>query len=156
MNQQIIESLLMDRALDMLSPDTEQLLDDYLSEHPEFQLLAHSIDDTVGLGRKSVCAPVPENVPPFSRAWFYPPAQPFTGPSMRGWRSLAAGILLGVGISYVFMPGRGVEKRASTPAFTTVESVETAPRASGLDTAQAFWSIHTYKNRYGKHLGNVN
>ncbi len=40
MNQHVIESLVMDQALNALSSDTEELLKAYLSEHTEFQDMA--------------------------------------------------------------------------------------------------------------------
>ncbi len=100
MNQHIMESLLLDQALQDLSPETEELLQAYLTDHPEFRSLSDSIHETAALGKKAVAADPPTDLPAFPRERLIQEQRHVSWQSVRMWRTIAACILLGMGIGF--------------------------------------------------------
>jgi anti-sigma factor RsiW len=59
MKPDILERLLMDRALGRLDPDTEVLLADYLTNDPSAATQARELQETVRLATEVMCRPTP-------------------------------------------------------------------------------------------------
>ena len=152
MNQHIIESLVMDQALNTLSPDTEQLLKAYLSEHPEFHEIADSIHQTVVLGQKAVNIDVPFVIPPFPRERLVRRLRHTRWTAIQGWKAIAAAILIGISIGFVLKQPRHIEHQPNQITSIVQGHSETVPLSSGLDTARALWSSKTYRDGYKNYL----
>ena len=156
MNQQIIESLVMDQAQNTLSPDTEQLLKAYLSEHPEFQEIADSIHQTVVLSQKAVTIDAPCVIPPFPRKRLLRQLRHTRWTAIQGWKSIAAAILIGISIGFVLKQARHIEYQPNQITSIIQEHSETVPLSSGLDVARTFWSTKTYHALYKDNLMRIN
>ena len=148
MNQQIIETLVMDQALNALSSDTEQLLKAYLSEHPEFQDMADSIQQTATLGQRAVTVERPNKIPPFPRKRLVRQFRHTSWIATQGWKTIAASILIGIGIGFVFRQPSHIDHQPKQLASVVQGSSETVPLSNGLDTARSLWSSKTYLDRY--------
>jgi hypothetical protein len=155
MNQQIIKSLVMDQALNTLSPETEQLLKAYLSEHPEFQEFAESIHQTVALGQKAVNIDVRCVIPPFPRERLLRQLRHTRWIAIKRWKSIAAAILVGISIGFVFQQPRHIEHQADRITSIVQGHSETVPLSSGLDIAQTYWSTKTYYTSYKDNLKRI-
>jgi len=142
MDKNKIESLLTEQALNGLSPDVEDLLEAYLSDHPEFQATAQSIRRTAELGRKAVSAPLPSDLPPFPKERMLRAVQRSYWKSVGRWGlSTAASILIGIGIGTFFIQKQPMPEPAQLYA-------QPSTNTSGLDSARAFWSTQTYIQQY--------
>lgn len=145
MDKNKIETLLMEQALHELSTDAEDLLEAYLSDHPEFMETAESIRRTAELGQKAVSFPLPSDLPPFPREKMLRAIQRSCWKRAGRWGfSVAASILIGIGIG-VFSAR---QPRISEPPERFAQSAPV--NTSGLDSARAFWSAQTYMDRYQK------
>lgn len=147
MNEHVMESLLLDQALNALSPETEQLLQAYLSDHPEFQSLSDSIHQTAALGQKAVAAELPAAIPPFPRErWAHQPRH-VSWLSRYAWKAMAACVLMGMGIGFSLTQLQHLDRQSSDAApglaHVTPESV-----SGGRQAAHTLWSMETYENRY--------
>ncbi|MFC1793521.1 anti-sigma factor family protein [Planctomycetota bacterium] len=152
MEQHIIESLVMDQALNTLSPDTEQLLKAYLSEHPEFQEIADSIHQTATLGQNAVTVERPTRIPPFPRERLIRRLRHTRWTAIQGWKTIAAAILIGISIGFVLKQPRHIDHQPNQLASVVQGPSETVPLSSGLDTARALWSSKTYRDGYKNYL----
>ena len=72
MNKEVLERLLMDRAVGELPPDVEVLLEDHLDEHPEARKEAVAIGETVRLARQALAGQPAEVLPAREPAWYRP------------------------------------------------------------------------------------
>lgn len=149
MNQHIIESLVMDQALNALSSDTEQLLKAYLSEHAEFQDMVDSIHQTATLGQNAVTAERPTKIPPLPRERLTHRFRHNRWMVRQRWKTIAASILIGLVIGFVLKQPSHIDHQSDQLISVVQGPSETIPLSSGLDTARAFWSSKTYRNRYG-------
>jgi len=154
MNEHIMESLLFDLTLNALSPDVEQLLQAYLTDHPEFQPLSDSIHQTATLGQKAVGADMPTEIPSFPRERLVHEQRHVSWPSMRGWKAVAACILIGMGIGFALTQWQRVDRPPSATTVTARVPVEPEPLSSGQKVTQAFWSAKTYQERYKNYSAN--
>ena len=144
MDQNTIESLLTEQALNELSPDVEDLLEAYLADHPEFQETAEAIRRTAELGQKAVSVPMPSDLPPFPRRQIQQAAERSRWKHIGQWGfSTAASILIGIGIGTFFIQKQPVYEPAQLYA-------QPSANTSGLDSARAFWSTQTYVEQYQK------
>ena len=146
----------MDQALNTLSPDTEQLLKAYLSEHPEFQEIADSIQQTVVLGQKAVNIDVPRVIPPFPRERLLHQLRHTRWTAIQGWKTIAAAILIGISIGFVLKQARHIEHQPNQITSIVQGHSETVPLSSGLDIGRTFWSTKTYHARYKDNLTRIN
>lgn len=144
MDKNKLESLLTEQALSGLSPEVEDLLESYLADHPEFQVMAESIHRTAELGQEAVSVPTPSDLPPFpgERILYAMQHSRWKQLGRRGF-SIAASILIGIGIGLLF-----THKQR---AFEPIDLFAQPPvNTRGLDSARAFWSTQTYLERYQK------
>jgi len=148
MNQHVIESLLMDQALNALSPEMGQLLQAYLAEHPEFRHLADSIHQTVDLGQKALAREMPTEIPAFPRKRLMHRFRNSSWITLQGWKTIAASILIGIGIGFVLEQPSHIDHQPNPLASVVNGPSETVPLSSGLDTARALWFSKTYHDRY--------
>lgn len=94
MNKELLENLLIDRALGQLSPEAEALLLEHLAAHPELNVAAAELVDVVALATAAVRRSEPAlPLPPRITAMF---------PESRARRFLpiAASFLLGAGVTF--------------------------------------------------------
>jgi len=148
MNQHTIESLVMDQALNALSSDTEELLKAYLSEHTEFQDMADSIHQAATLGQNAVTAARPTDIPLFPREQLVRQFRHTSWIATRGWKTIAASVLIGIGIGFVLRQPSHIDHQPNQLASVVQGPSETVPLSNGLDTARALWSSKTYLDRY--------
>jgi len=138
----------MDQALDALSPEMGQLLQAYLADHPEFRHLADSIHQAVDLGQKAVAGEMPTDIPAFPRKRLMHRFRYSSWITLQGWKTIAASILIGIGIGFVTKQPSHIDHQPNQFASAVKGPSETAPLSSGLDTARAFWFSKTYHDRY--------
>jgi len=148
MDKHIMESLLMDQALDALSPETEQLLQAYLSDHPEFQPLSEAICEIAMLGQKAVAAEMPTEMPRFPRERLSQKPRQAGWPSVRRWKTIAACILLGMGIGFSLRQLVRIDSRPGSTVVATQAQAETTRLPESVKVTRAFWSVKTYQTRY--------
>lgn len=114
MNPVTLDALLMDRALGELAPETAELLDAYLAQHPAAAARANELDATIGQARRLVSVtPVPLPAPGFlgrasPRRWWRPETP--------AWMPLAACLALGALLGWAGGTGRQSPPGRSTPA----------------------------------------
>lgn len=151
MNRDLLEQLLMDQAFNELSPETTALLDAYLSDHPELQPLANSIQETVQLGERAVHAELPATLPPLRKDMLLQRNRSSYWSSTSRWLSVAASLIVGFGL------GISTLLLQNTPHPTYSEanasSLQSQPVAGGFEAARAFWSSKTYIDRYQQRRG---
>lgn len=148
MNRDFLETLLMDRALNELPPETTELLDAYLADHPEMQPLDDSIQETVAIGQRAVHAELPTELPGFpkERMLF---RRRFAGWNTASrWISVAASLLVGIGIGMSAMQWK--DEPPQKHLGLMLSQVQSQPKSDGFESARAFWSSKTYIDRYQK------
>ena len=145
MNRDLLEQLLMDQALNELSPESTALMDAYMADHPEMQSLADSIREIVAIGEKAVHAELPTSLPPLPKEKLLLPGRLTSWSVTNRWVSVAASLIIGFGI------GISAKLWQNEPSQTdpgTIASVQSQPVPGGFETARAFWSSQTYIDRY--------
>ncbi len=135
----------MDHAL---SPDTEQLLQAYLSDHPEFQHLSEAIHETAILGQKAVAAEMPAAVSSLSRERLFQQPQHVGWPSVRRWKTIAACILLGMGIGFFLRQSVRIDPQPRSTSVAIQAQAETTHLPESVKVTRALWSVNTYHNRH--------
>ncbi len=148
MNRDFLETLLMDRALNELPPETTRLLDAYLADHPELQPLDESIQETVAIGERAVHAELPTELPAFPRKRMPSRSLSAGWNTANLWMSVAASLLIGIGIGMSTMRWKD-EPQQKHPGLM-VSQVQPQPKSDGFESARAFWSSKTYIDRYQK------
>lgn len=123
MNAEVLERLLLDRALGALDDDVAALLDEYLRDKPGLAAEAAEIERTLERARAATRAELPAAIPPFPRAAAAAMRRRARVVRISGWVSgLAACLLLGVGVGAWWkgtaLP-RGQELVAGPPPVTT-------------------------------------
>ncbi len=148
MNRDLLEQLLMDQALNELSPESTALLDAYLGDHPEMHSLADSIRETVAIGERAVHAELPTRLPPLPKEKLFSHKRTARWSMTARWGSVAASLIIGfgLGISATLLQN----KPSQTDSDTIAYHVQSQPVSGGLETARAFWSSQTYMDRYQK------
>lgn len=144
MKAEILERLLMDRALGALPADVECLLAAYLVDRPETSRPSEEIRQTVDLARLALVGARPaahEPLPPLAFAAAAPPGKRHRTLAIlvRG-AALAACLLIGVGLGGVlFSPSGG---RTSPPVEVEVVRPAAGPDGpAGGSAAAHFWSV---------------
>jgi anti-sigma factor RsiW len=157
MNREFLEQLLMDQALKELPAETAALLAAYLAEHPELQSAAQTIRRTVEVGKMAVAVELPERLPALAIERTLAVSQPASRMPVGRWMSMAAVLMIGIGLGISAMVWRMEPSQKQSVQFAHAPM---QPETGGLETAQAFWSSKTYRQRYEKsqkqHPGNKN
>ncbi len=148
MNRDFLETLLMDRALNELPPETVKLLDAYLADHPEMQPLDDSIRQTVAIGERALHAELPTELPAFPKERMLSRSRFAGWNTVSLWMSVAASLLIGIGIGMSGMRWKD-EPPQKHPGLMVLQ-VQSQPQSDGFESAQAFWSSKTYIDRYEK------
>jgi hypothetical protein len=137
MKQEILDRLLIDRALEALTPDVAALLDAYLEQEPQQAPAAEEFRTAVRLARLAAPPAPAVPLPPLKLAPM-PEARPARLDLWRAWwpAELAAAFVLGIGLTFWAV-------RHTEPAPTRIES---RPRMAALAasepaTPSAFWSL---------------
>ncbi len=149
MNEHIMESLLLDQALNALSPDADHLLQAYLADHPEFKPLSDSIHQTATLGQKAVAMDLPTEMPAFSGEGLVRPPRSLRWQPMRTWKTMAACIFIGMGIGFMLKPFLYHGPQAGSTTIAQAQA-ETKPLSSGREVTREFWATKTYQALYRK------
>lgn len=145
MNRDILESLLMDQAFGELSADCQQLLTAYLEEHPEYDSLAKSIQETAVIGHKVAAVSKQVSLPVFSDDRFKVSQRHYKLKlQSRWWFSIAACLMIGFSMG-VFLPfGDRQDESTNLIEDLTSISAQAKVHSAGLESARAFWSARTY------------
>ena len=148
MNKDFLETLLVDRSLNELSPEMIDLLDAYLADHPEMQSLVDSIQETVATGKRAVHAELPTQLPALAKERLLSRPRPAGYLTANRWITIAAALIIGIGIgmSAMLLKDKPPQKH---PGFM-VSQVQSQPASEGFESARAFWSPKTYIDRYQK------
>jgi len=151
MDRETLERLMTDRALGGLPPDTEALLAAYLADKPAARAMSEGIEQAVAGAKAALGDPPPEQVPAF------PAGAIRRAASNRRWAfagrmaSLAACVLIGIGVHAAWMGSkpRGVERPG--PAVVVNEGTETSPigMRSGSESP-GFWSARRWYEQAGQ------
>lgn len=140
MNAEILEALLIDRALGQLTPEVEVLLAGHLAAHPEAARAAAELGETVALAASVLRQPAPRLALPPRAVAMFPPRR------TRRVLALAASFVAGAGAAFLAL--RGAAPRAETPLahapapavivaqVPALRRVETNPAVRSLP----FWS----------------
>jgi anti-sigma factor RsiW len=140
MNAEILETLLIDRALGQLSPEVEALLAEHLMADPEAARAAAELSETVTLAEIALQRPARRlELPPPAVAMF---------PPRRILRvlALAASFVAGAGVALLALRGTVPRPEASlAPASAPSPAAVQAPSARRVETDPAvralpFWS----------------
>ena len=150
MNRDFLETLLMDRSLNELSPEVIDLLDAYLADHPEMQSLVDSIQETVAIGKRAVHAELPTQLPAFPKERMLSRPRPAGYITANRWISIAASLIIGIGIGMSGMLWKGEPPQKHHDYGFMVSQVQSQPTSDGFESARAFWSSKTYIDRYQK------
>jgi hypothetical protein len=144
MKQDILERLLIDRALDALSPDVVVLLEAHLEKEPEQRHVSLEINESVRLAGMAL---------PRRREILLPPLKVLPLPEKTAagmcWRrawwpaELAAAFVLGIGLAFwALHPGE--------PAVSTPEANVVVARHEVADSASSFWSMTRFASMGSK------
>ena len=141
MKPEIIERMLIDRALGALEPDTDALLDAYLEKEPALKNLAAGIDETVLLTKQAMPIPKLAGLPPLKARPFPSPESRFRFPSALLWPAgIAAAFFLGLSLS-VLIPRQNTTLISDMrPATETRPAIAVTP-SNNAAAPQGFWSI---------------
>jgi anti-sigma factor RsiW len=133
MKPDILERLLMDRALKRLDPDTEVLLADYLANDPAVATQARELQETVRLAAEIMRSPAPTVEMPnqiHRLVWRHRAEQVF---------ALAASFVVGVGLTALVIhanPRRENMAAVNPPPIAKIQPALVKSRIESLP----FWS----------------
>ena len=134
MNSDCLQRLVMDRALDELSPDTAELLEAYLEDRPETSLEVREIEDTLSLARQVIRGPqrAAAELPPLKLDRVIL--------NRRGRRARWVGVLgMAACLMLGFWLGRGGPILPTTAQSSNIGGAE--------QTAEDFWSVRRLSAR---------
>jgi anti-sigma factor RsiW len=143
MKPEILERLLIDRALGALAPDVAALLEEHLEKEPQQEATGREISDTVRLAKLSLGRRRQVPLPPLK---WVPLALAENAAPRAAYRyarqlaQVAAAFVLGIGLAFWMFPRTD---RAVPRAMADRLMAE----AKGADTASSLWSL--------KRLGSV-
>ena len=133
MKPDILERLLMDRALKRLDPDAEVLLADYLANDPSAATQARELQETVSLATEIMRSPAPAVVMPTQihrLVWRHRAEQVF---------ALAASFVIGVGLTALVIHTTPLRENV---AVLKVNTVLTESHNGIVNASPAFPEIH--------------
>ncbi len=136
MNAEILEALLIDRALGQLTPEVEALLAEHLAANPEAACAAAGLGETVALAGTVLRRPAPRLALPPPAVALFPPRR------TRRVLALAASFVAGAGVALFAL--RAVAPQPAVPLAHAPAAVPAAaPRRLETDPAirtLPFWS----------------
>jgi anti-sigma factor RsiW len=135
MKQEILDRLLIDRALDALSPEVAALLDEHLEKEPQHMHASQEINNTVRLAKLALARRQEMSLPPL-KLLLLPEKAPLRVDPRHTWRlaELAAALILGIGLGlWAFRPGE--------PAVSKPEANRVGVTREVFDPAPSFWSM---------------
>lgn len=133
MKPDILERLLMDRALGHLDPDTEVLLTDYLANDPAAATQARELQETVRLATEVMSRPAPAVEMPnriHQLVWRHRAEQVL---------ALAASFVIGVGITALLIHTNPYQENATVARPPTIAKIQTALVKNKIESLP-FWS----------------
>ena len=140
MNAETLERLLMDRALDGLSPDVEGLLAAYLERDVEAAARGREFSTAAATARQVLASGTGVSLPPFPAARIRKLEQ--SRRQLRWVRNIAgvaASLLIGIGLGAAFSGQRAlVPGGADTRLIVSDGVIQTVARAE--PSADGFWS----------------
>jgi len=143
MKPEMLETLMLDRALGELPLAVTELLDEYLTQHPDAARQADTLAVTLQLARRAVAMPCETAPRPLALDQLrqVQPARRWRGLT-RATLPLAACVVLGLTLGWYARALRPAPTRAqaSRPESTTVRAIPVEPSSSG-DGAARFWSL---------------
>jgi len=142
-----LEALLIDRALDGLSPEVCWLLDEYLAEHPGYEVPAEQFRATVELARRSLATNA-ERERTMARGFRRLPVRGVRKAAWLLWpAACAACLVLGWRLGTVSTVGDGTDRRLAAaivdlPAGAVDQTPGMPPhRARAESDDGGFWSL---------------
>jgi anti-sigma factor RsiW len=136
MNAEMLDVLLLDRALGELRPEVVALLETHLAQNPEAARRADEFSATLDLARAAVAVPRESPRPLDVARLQATPRDAGRGSRVAELLRLAACLAVGLGIGWLARP-------APKSAAPTVASAAVTPgRAS--DPATQFWSVNRF------------
>jgi anti-sigma factor RsiW len=133
MKPDILECLLMDRALKRLDPDTEVLLADYLANDPAAATQARELQETVRLATEVMRRPAPVVEMPnkiHRLVWRHRAEQVF---------ALAASFVIGVGLTTLLLLANPRRENIAVLNPPTISKIQPALVKSQIESLP-FWS----------------
>jgi anti-sigma factor RsiW len=143
MKAELLEALLIDRALGALSPEVGELLETHLARDPAAAEQAAGLSATVGLARRVMARPEtqPTRSLPLARWRKQAVVQQRHA---RAWEltRLAAGLLLGLSLGWYGRPGGDGTGLAEHPRPAEPAGLATVADHSGpVEPAKSFWAL---------------
>ena len=133
MKPDILERLLMDRALGRLDPDAEVLLADYLANDPAAATQARELQETVHLAAEVMRSPAPALEMPVQihrLAWHHRAEQVL---------ALAASFVVGVGLTALLIHANPHQENVTVARPPTIAKIQPA-LVKGKIESLPFWS----------------
>jgi anti-sigma factor RsiW len=133
MKPDILERLLMDRALKRLDPDTEVLLADYLANDPAAATQARELQETVQLATEIMRSPAPTVETPTQihrLVWRHRAEQVL---------ALAASFVIGVGLTALVIHSSPHQENVAVAHSPTIAKIQPALVKSKIESLP-FWS----------------
>jgi anti-sigma factor RsiW len=133
MKPDILERLLMDRALGRLDPDAEVLLADYLANDPAAATQARELQETVHLATEVLRRPAPIAEVPnqiHQLVWRHRAEQVF---------ALAASFVVGVGLTALMIHATPHQENVAAARPPTIAKIQPALVKSKIESLP-FWS----------------
>ena len=133
MKPDILERLLMDRALKRLDPDTEVLLADYLANNPMAATQARELQETVRLATEVMRRPAPTVEMPnqiHRLVWRHRAEQVF---------ALAASFVIGVGLTALVIHTNPHQENVAAARPPTIAKIQPALVKTKIESLP-FWS----------------
>ena len=142
MKQEILERLLMDRALGGLPPDIAALVDAYVEKDPAQRPFRESVNDCVRLAARAFPKPGAAELPPLKLAPM-PGSNPVWADRRAGWRILemAAAFVLGIGLTWW-----AIHRGPTTTREPQADQLAAAHPPVAPGSPSAFWSLNRLAN----------
>ena len=141
MKPEMLETLMLDRALGELPLAVTELLDEYLTQHPDAARQADTLAGTLQLARRAVAMPCETAPRPLALDQLrqVQPARRWRGLT-RATLPLAACVVLGLTLGWYADAPRPAPALAPRPEPMAARAVPVEPSSSG-DGVLRFWSL---------------
>ncbi len=152
MKRETLESLLMDQSLEQLSSEVEELLEAYITEHPQYQQTVESIRQSAALARQAVTSEATGKLPPFPKELIMHLEKTDRWKLFCRWGlSAAACLLIGTLIGIALTQRQDIGRQQQlTVGGVLAAKMQSVPDTRGLESARAFWSAEKYVNLFIK------
>jgi anti-sigma factor RsiW len=128
MKNEVLERLLVDRAVGELPPDVEELLGAYLLQHPAARKEAAQIRETLRLARLALAGQAAAPLPALNTSWHVP---------NWAWR-MAACFVCGLSLGIFAMRGRNEPPRVTAAVPSRPVVAKTTADETGIWSARRF------------------